>query len=230
MNSIGSHDLSSGNSMKVSTEINEIMAALVKAQLEMKPAKKSGFNPHYKSHFATLEDIVEAAKPLLKNGIAITHVSCIEGGVHGLRVLMGHTSGQWISGFYPVVSVRNDPQGVGSAVTYARRYSYAPLAGVVTEDDDGEAASEPIGDSKKGLRSVTNKPPVISSARQGRYPSEKQISRLHAIAYANHWEGKEVKKIMKERFNIDSSKDLKMEQYEALCDFLQSNKPDEVSA
>jgi hypothetical protein len=128
-----------------SEAINDLAAALAKAQAEMTHASKDAKNPHLKSKYADLSAVIDAARPhLAKNGLSVVQVT--DPGELDTVVLMtqlSHASGQWVRGWYPVKPVKNDPQGFGSALTYARRYSYAAIVGVAAsgEDDDGNAAS-----------------------------------------------------------------------------------------
>jgi hypothetical protein len=126
-----------------SESINELAGALAKAQGEFTTAKKSADNPFFKSRYADLAEVVAACRaPLAKHGLCvIQQVVRDEAGVM-LRSTLAHASGQWIASEYSVIPVKADPQGWGSAITYARRYSLAALVGVVTDDDDdGNAAS-----------------------------------------------------------------------------------------
>jgi hypothetical protein len=128
-----------------SENINELATALAKAQAEMTHAAKDSKNPHLKSKYADLSAILDAARPhLAKNGLSVVQITeSDEAGSVILMSQLSHASGQWIRSWYPVKPVKNDPQGFGSALTYARRYSYAAIAGVAAsgEDDDGNAAS-----------------------------------------------------------------------------------------
>lgn len=131
--------------MNRSENIAELAAALAKAQAVMKPAKKDSSNPFFKSQYADLPSVVEAAKkPLADNGLSFVQVTDFADGVSWVETVLMHASGQWISGRYPVKPVKDDPQGMGSALTYSRRYGLAALVGIVAadEDDDGNAASQ----------------------------------------------------------------------------------------
>lgn len=128
--------------MKTSDQINEIAAALAKAQGQMKPAVKDATNPHFRSKYADLAANVEAARgPLSANGLSvIQEATMAERGIAvATRIL--HSSGQWIE-FDPltVPLAKADAHGVGSATTYARRYALGAALGLVAEDDDGNAA------------------------------------------------------------------------------------------
>lgn len=125
--------------MKTSENINELAVALNKAQSDFMVAKKDAKNPFFKSKYATLNSVYEAVAPaLLSNGFTIIQ-PIVDNNVETTLV---HASGQFITSSCPIVCAKqNDPQAMGSAITYARRYSLASLLGVMTdEDDDGEKA------------------------------------------------------------------------------------------
>jgi hypothetical protein len=125
-----------------SEQTNDLVSALVKASAEIKTAKKDAENPFFKSRYSDLPSIVEACKSaLLKNNLVVTQSTTLVNGVTALVTTLHHTSGQWIRGYYPVTAVKADPQAMGSAITYARRYALSAIVGVVSEDDDdGESA------------------------------------------------------------------------------------------
>lgn len=139
-------------------EIRDLSAALVKVQAGLNHAKKKENNPFFKSKYAGLPDVIDASRKLLTdNGLAVTQVTNYDF-VDMRPVLitqLTHSSGQWIRGYYPIVSVKQDPQSIGSAMTYARRYTYMAIIGLAAEDedDDGNEASSP-----------TKKLPELSSA------------------------------------------------------------------
>jgi hypothetical protein len=130
--------------MTTSDQINEIAAALAKAQGAMKPAIKDGLNPHFKSKYADLAANVEAARaPLSVNGLAVLQeATTVPNGI-AVATRLIHSSGQWIQ-FDPltVPLAKMDAHGVGSATTYARRYALGAALGLVAEDDDGNAATQ----------------------------------------------------------------------------------------
>lgn len=127
---------------QTSAEINEIFAALAKAQGDIRNATKDSANPHFKSRYADLASVSDACRgPLSKNGIAVVQVPHNDGHNIAVTTILGHASGQWISGKLAVAPAKWDAQGVGSVTTYLRRYALAAMAGVAPgDDDDGEAA------------------------------------------------------------------------------------------
>lgn len=125
--------------------MKEVSAALVKAQRAFGPALKSSTNPHFKSKYADLAACVEAViEALNANGIALVqrNVACEEGVC--VETVFVHESGETLSsGPLHVPAAKSDPQGYGSALTYARRYSLMAACGIAPEDDDGNAGSAP---------------------------------------------------------------------------------------
>lgn len=124
----------------------KISAAFVAAQRAFGPALKSSTNPHFKSRYAALDACVDAVIDALHaNGIALiqqTHPS--EGGV-AVETVFLHESGECLScGILHVPAAKADPQGYGSALTYARRYSLMAACGIAPEDDDGNAATQAV--------------------------------------------------------------------------------------
>jgi hypothetical protein len=127
-----------------SDAIDKLAGALAKAQAEILVATKDGENPHFKSRFTTLAEVFDAVRePLSKNNLSIVQAPQQgDGNAHYLETTLMHSSGQWMKSYHPLHPVKNDPQSVGSAITYARRYALCAMVGVVgrEEDDDGEAA------------------------------------------------------------------------------------------
>jgi hypothetical protein len=142
-----------------SEQINEIAKALSVAQAKITGAIKDTQNPHYKSFFADLASVMDAIRtPFAESGLSYTQTTRIteNGGVVLVTTVMHH-SGQWLAGEYPVIPIKNDPQGLGSAMTYARRYTLSAVAGVAQVDDDGEAAMGRNKDLEKGKENLANK-------------------------------------------------------------------------
>lgn len=122
--------------------VNELAAALSRAQGEIRNAVKDSANPFFKSRYADLASVWEACRaPLCKHGLSVVQTTDVldSGGVVLITTLL-HSSGQYVQGRYPVQPVKNDPQALGSAVTYARRYALQAIVGIAPDDDDGEAA------------------------------------------------------------------------------------------
>lgn len=129
--------------MNTSDQITELAKAMVDVQAEIRAAVKDRVNPHFRSTYADLSGVVDACRSALtKHGFSVIH-ACREsdGSVLHLDTRLLHKSGQWIEGTLSMRPSKADPQGIGSCITYARRYALAAIVGVVTEDDDGNGAS-----------------------------------------------------------------------------------------
>lgn len=125
-----------------SEQINELAAALSKAQGKITGALKDSANPFFKSRYADLASVWDACRgPLSENGLAVVQLTeSDDAGVYVLTTL-AHSSGQWMRSRLRLQPKDATPQGMGSAITYGRRYALAALVGVAQVDDDGNAAS-----------------------------------------------------------------------------------------
>jgi ERF superfamily len=130
--------------MSQSEVINELATALSKAQGEMQAAIKDKVNPFFKSSYADLGSVWDAARPVLsKYGLCIMQTTELAPDRNQVIMVttLAHTSGQWMKSYLPLNPSKNDSQGMGAAITYLRRYSLSAIVGVVCdEDDDGETA------------------------------------------------------------------------------------------
>jgi hypothetical protein len=154
--------------MNQSESINELTAALVKAQLKIKGAHKDSENPYFKSKYADLNSTWDACRDaLLNNGLSV--IQTLNGS--NLETTLAHISGQWIKGSCPLLNLKGDMQGLGSAISYARRYSLAAMVGVVAEDDDAEGAGTVRGDLKSpsDIKSPRPSPEIPELKNPGDY-------------------------------------------------------------
>lgn len=127
--------------MNKSEQINELATALAKAQGELENASKSSSNPHFKSKYADLAEILNTVRPVFAlNGLSVTQCPSFEAGIVSVETILMHSSGQWMSSTISAPVSKQDAQGVGSAITYCRRYSLASVAGIAQEDDDANSA------------------------------------------------------------------------------------------
>lgn len=144
-----------------SDSIDKLAAALAKAQGAMHAVAKDATNPFFNSKYATLAATWDAIRgPLTDNGLAVVQTTALveTGGV--LETTLVHSSGQWIRGQYPLNPSKSDPQGLGSCVTYARRYALQAIAGVCPDDDDGNIANNRDPEA----RATAKKPAAAKSA------------------------------------------------------------------
>lgn len=130
--------------MTHSETINEIAAALAKAQAQIEGAKKDKVNPHFRNDYADLASVWDACREALtKNQLSVAQAAeSGSEGSYGVTTMLLHSSGQWMAGTLYLKPAKDDPQGAGSALTYARRYALAAMVGIAPADDDGNAASQ----------------------------------------------------------------------------------------
>lgn len=143
--------------MKMSNEINELADAFSKAQGLMKNASKDASNPFFKSSYATLASVIEALRePFALNGLSFMQPCDFkEDGTILVETIILHSSGQWISGTITgkalpkiikdrngnmIDKIENDPQAVGSLISYLKRYGLQAMVGIASADDDAEEA------------------------------------------------------------------------------------------
>jgi hypothetical protein len=137
-----------------SDSIGNLALALAKAQGEMGAAAKDASNPHFRSKYADLSSIMDACRePLSKHGLAVTQLPGRgdDGSVQLTTILM-HESGEHLGSTISSRPAQENPQVVGSILTYLRRYALASVVGVVSDDDDGEAASAPARQQRAAPR------------------------------------------------------------------------------
>ena len=124
--------------MKTSEQIDELAAALSAAQSEMEHATKDRINPAFKSRYADLASIVDACRaPLTKHGLCFVQAPSVDNGTVSVETRLMHKSGQWVSTTISCSVPDGKATTIGSAVTYLRRYSLAPMTSIAPDDDDG---------------------------------------------------------------------------------------------
>lgn len=144
----------------ISESIGNLAEALAAAKLEMKVGvEKTGVNPHFSSRYAKLDGYLDAStEHLASHGLVV-----IQAPMNAkLGTMILHSSGEYIWSTYTMPAFKNDSQGFGSAITYARRYAYAALLGMAPDEDDDGNASQPERPSNGGGNSYSyreNTPP-----------------------------------------------------------------------
>jgi ERF superfamily len=124
-----------------SDSIKEIGTALAKAQAVLTGAVKDSINPHFRNKYADLASCWDACrKALTSNGIAVVQMPEKDMIGYYVETLLTHSSGEWIASKCYIHLQKDDPQGLGSAITYARRYGLSAMVGICPEDDDAELA------------------------------------------------------------------------------------------
>jgi hypothetical protein len=176
-----------------------IYAALAKAQSEMGKALKESANPHFRSKYADLGNVMDACLPALNaNGIAVVQPFVPGELGHVVKTILYHESGESIECSVPLLLGKQDMQGLGSAITYARRYGLMSMAGIAPEDDDGNAAAKAAPNkAQQGLQDAW-RDAVLDSLPEDATPRQKAEGFANAIinsfrskkakALENEWE------------------------------------------
>jgi hypothetical protein len=129
-----------------------IYAALAAAQMEMGRALKDTKNPHFGSKYADLASVMDACMSALnRHGICVMQPTGEDEAGRYVKTILAHVSGETVDCRVPLIVAKNDMQGFGSAVTYARRYGLMSMAGIAPDDDDGNAAAKaaPVVEDRK---------------------------------------------------------------------------------
>lgn len=146
--------------MKRSESISELSKALVKFNNKVGKISKDANNPFFKKNYATLDNIIDEVRPILAEfGLNILQLPSGDGQNIQISTLLMHESGEWLESDPLIMKpVKNDPQALGSAITYARRYALQSFLSLNTgEDDDGNNASQPKQQQKKQKAPSTEK-------------------------------------------------------------------------
>jgi hypothetical protein len=170
--------------MQKSDSIKALSKALTAVQKALKPAVKDADNPFFKTKYADLGSVWDACRePLAANGLSVVQGNGESDRGLCVTTLLMHESGEWIQSDLVLPLSKQDPQGVGSALTYGRRYGLAAMIGIVADaDDDGNAASTPGKQAQA--------PPKAVEAPTGR---ELQLAELKRLAKALNAKGDVIK-------------------------------------
>lgn len=166
---------------KITAAHGSIASALAAAQAQMGKALKSASNPHFRSKYADLASVMDACLPALNaNGIAVVQPTVDdESGRYVETILIHGETGTELKCRVPLIVQKNDMQGYGSAVTYARRYGLMSMAGIAPEDDDGNAAAKSAPKSED-RKPAGPSPEAIEAACDGLSDAE-SLDDLRAI-------------------------------------------------
>ena len=165
-------------------DMKQIAAAFVRAKREFAPALKTSTNPHFKSKYADLAACIEAVDgALLNHGMVMYQETFLDESGVTVETVFLHESGESLRcGKLHVPAAKNDPQGYGSALSYARRYSLMAACGIAPEDDDGNAASR---------KPVAAKPSKHASELKAINTREELVSLYKSLPEATRLELKE---------------------------------------
>lgn len=211
--------------MKTSEDIKEIIPALIAFHSEVGRITKDAQNSHMKNRYATIDQIIEEIRPILADkGLFIMQLpSNTDTGEIQMVTRIYHTSGQWMES--PVLTLKpqkQDAQGIGSAVTYARRYSLTSFLSLNTgEDDDGNAASGGRGQRQSQSRGQGSQQPP---QRPAGLASDKQRKAVFAIAKGKGLEDEQIKRVVHHFTKKESTKELTTREASNLIETLQTTE------
>jgi hypothetical protein len=211
--------------MEQSQTIENLTTALVKARASFKPLTPDKTNPHFRNAYASLDKCLEVTEEGLgKHGLVVTQWLEPSPDDHmGLTTQVQHISGEWqrSTTFLPMAQA-NNPQSAGSAITYARRYSYCAALGLAPDDDDdAEAAKPPQGDRRPinahPQQDANLTAPIPTSVLD---PLEKKRKAFFAKARDAGYTPDQAKTLIKENYELATFNDASMDQLQHACDFL----------
>lgn len=204
--------------MRISDSTTALVAALVKARADFPAIPKDavarvGKDGAREYHYADLSAILDAIGPgLARYELAI--LQSVDAESSSLITRLAHTSGEWVECTYPL-QMDQAPQALGSALTYARRYSIQALLCLAAADDDGAQATKPAKAPKVKAAPAPEPAPELKRAPLITQPQRK---RMFAIATKAGWTTDQVKAHLLRRFGLESTSDIRSDQYDALCD------------
>jgi hypothetical protein len=204
--------------------VNELFAALSKAQNELRSVAFDLKNPHFQNEFASLQAIQDATRPILsKHGLSISQVLNTEGDGTWLHTILGHSSGQHIISSLKLLMARNDMQSVGSANTYARRYAWQSIIGVAGDkDDDGEAAVGRVSPSQPRAITPTPKPKESTPAKRNEAPADRaQFAKIAHLLDERHISNEVFQTYLKKLHDGCTSKTMKYFQGAQIIEILE---------
>lgn len=194
--------------MNQSQEINEIAAALAKAQGQMNAAAKDSTNPHFKSKYADLASVWQACRePLSANGLSVTQTLDLAGEKQVLITTLFHSSGQWIRSIM-MMPMCSKPQETGSILSYYRRYSLASMCGVYQSDDDAEIAQTPH--RQQPAKSVNIEDSEILTKEEAE-AMDKMLNKIEDQEYVSN-----LTVYVRDNMNVDSMYHLKRRDYQKI--------------
>jgi hypothetical protein len=196
--------------MQKSDSIGALAKALSELQAEMQDVRTDSKNPFFNSTYASLGAVLQAARPLLhKHGLSLVQLTTVFDEQPRLVTMLMHSSGEWLSGDYPLIPSKNDPQGLSAAVTYGRRTTLKALLGIAEEDDDGNSISsaQPKAPAKPSIDLKTNALQTPTLAMQ---------NRLIAIADKAGFGINDVIGLSMKKFSLQPNK-ISRAQYDELC-------------
>ena len=223
---------------------SSIYAALLAAQKEMGPLLKNATNPHFRNRYADLSAVIETISEPLNNAGLVFYQGINYDATNNVSVLTtvvaDTKSGETLESHFPIVCKDpQNPQAIGGAITYLRRYSLMAMLGLAPEDDDGHAASQRPQPKTENKPAPRKEPEQFVDTTTGeieeptprydgdearasnRMATEKQVGAIYGIATKKGYDREEVHALIDKRYSAQSTKDLTVDQASDMIDFLQ---------
>lgn len=203
--------------MKTSDSIKNITEALIKAHAEIKHAIKDKVNPHFRSQYATLESVIDSSKQvLLNNGIVVVQGSNRDG---FLITKLIHSSGEFFESELSLMLDKQNMQSLGSAMSYARRYSLAAMLNMAQVDDDAEQSVQNQSKNQEPKKQAqepkqeTSKTPLTNAGKVINYGKSLGFDEFSIKLFATEWSGMPV--------DLNT---LNNDQCRSLCEYMKAKK------
>lgn len=200
--------------------LDKLTPALVAFQAAVKAPPKTRENPHLKNKYADLQDVIDTIRePLTANGLAISHE--VSGTTLITKLL--HVSGQSLKTEMPLLMGKQDMQGLGSALTYARRYSVSALLGIASDDCDdakGAARSASVNTNTPASQNATT--PAGSEEKNPQMATEAQRKKIDELRNACGWSTDDIKAEIALTYKVKSSRELTLQQAKQMIDRLET--------
>lgn len=167
------------NGIRLTSPCDKLLEALSKMQGNLENAKKESENPFFKSKYADLNTCLQTAKKVMaENGLCVSQHCTFDGNIVQCVTVLGHSSGQMMVSTLNVPVTKKDPQGIGMAITYARRYAFSSVIGLAQADDDAE--SSVVHEDKQETRQEAPKQETFETA------TDKQVKLINTICGKHH--------------------------------------------
>ncbi len=172
--------------MQKSDSIKELATALAKAQGQLENASKASVNPHFKSKYADLAEVINTIRPVFaEHGLSVMQCPSFDAGIVSVETVLMHSSGEFIASTVSAPVSKQDAQGVGSAITYCRRYALAAVAGIAQEDDDANGA---VGKAQPAQKTAIAKKQPLNAERFAAAIGKVKDGSYEWERLANDWE------------------------------------------
>ncbi len=205
--------------MRTSESIKNIAKAMAQFQAEVKNPANTADNPFFKSKYAPLNDVLNLVRPILtKHGLSVLQSPSGDGEHITVTTLITHESGEWIeSDPLTLKAEKANAQGVGSAVTYARRYALSAMLGISSEDDDD-------GNYASSAKDKQNEQTDAQTSKTEEKATKEQLNKIYVEANRLGLSADIMKELIADRYKKSSSKELTKTEASDLIEFLTKDR------